>query len=367
MILLAALSLLAAPALAAYTQPTSKISAGSGEMASSGHSNLAVVGQTGIVGNSISASYKADHGFLPGLGGFKILYPIIALDKDTVAFTIASNSNSSSQSLSIINTGGSTLNWTVTKTLGSAWLTTTPNTGSGNFTVAVNVLTAGLAVGNIYTDTLTFSGAGIDQTASVAVSLQVVAPSTYRLTVTVVSDNATKGGGTVTDGHGTINCYNTGSNQSNARGTCQADLATGTSITLLQAPYSDSIKALWSARCTPNGTNCTINNINSDTSIIATFPYSYMARVESLVAPNNGYDSLASAYGAAAMTDTIKARAVIFSEGTITFNGGKSIKLLGGLDAYYQPVIGNFTTIKGILKIGGNGGKLSVNGVKIGP
>ena len=107
--------------------------------------------------------------------------------------------------------------------MGSAWLTTTPNIGSGNFTVAVNVLTAGLAVGNIYTDTLTFSGAGIDQTASVAVSLQVVAPSTYRRTVTVVSDNATKGGGTVTDGHGTINCYNTGSNQSNGRGTCQAD------------------------------------------------------------------------------------------------------------------------------------------------
>jgi hypothetical protein len=365
LILLAALSLPAAPALAVYTQEASTFSAGGGISNSSNYENLGVIGQPGIVGTSTGGAYTANHGFLSVLGdGFKILYPVIAVDKASITFTLASGA-SGSDSLTISNSGGSTLNWSIAK--GSSWLTTTPASGSGPLAVSISASTSDLTASTTpYTDTLTISGAGIDQTVQVLLSLTVTAPLTYHLTVTVLSDHATKGGGIVAGGSGAINCSNTG-NPGSMLGTCQANLTAGSSITLSQYPDSNSTLATWSGACSGTG-NCGVANIAANTAVTATFPYSSMARVASLSAPANGFESLVSAYGAAASTDTINTRAVPFTEGaagSLVTLSGKTINLVGGLDAYYSPTIG-FTTIQNVLKI--SSGRLNIKGgVKVHP
>jgi hypothetical protein len=360
-IALASGMLLTAPALAAYTQPASTFSAGGGESSSTGFTNLGVIGQPGIVGSSTGGvgGHSANHGFLSVLGdGLKILYPVIAIDKGSITFTLASNS-SGSDTIAISNSGGSTLNWSIAKNSGSNWLTMTPPSGSAPLSVAIRADTTGLIVGQTYNDTLTISGAGIQQTELVALSLTVTAPASYRLTVTVLSDTAGKGGGAVNDGTGIIACNNTGNNPLTQIGTCSADLAPGASITLHQLADSNSTVATWSGDCVGSG-DCGVTNIAANTAVTATFPYSFMAKDT-----NSGVvsDSLVTAYGAANTTDTINTRAVTFAEGPITFSGGKIITLYGGLDAYYQPQSGQFTTVQGPLKI--SSGRMSVKGVKV--
>lgn len=182
---------------------------------------------------------------------------------------------------------------------------------------------------------------------------------TYRLTVTVVSDNATKGGGSINNGTGLIACANTGNNPASATGSCQADLIPGTSMTLIQSPDSDSTPATWSGACVGTG-SCELTNIAVDTATTATFHYSPMAKV---VSSGNGYESLLSAYNNAASSDTIQTRAVIFTEGApgslVTLNGGKSIVLSGGLNANYLPGVG-YTIIRNVLVIGS--GRLTISG-----
>ena len=366
--LLAALTLPAMPAVAAippptYSQPASTFSAGGGESTSTNYINLGVIGQPGIVGSSTGTSYSVNHGFLHVLGdGFKILYPVITVDKGNIAFTLVSNT-SGSDTLAISNAGGSTLNWSIAKAQGSSWLTTTPASGSGDLSVNISANATGLAVSSTpYTDTLTISGAGIDQTVQVLLSLTVKAPATYRLTVTVVSDHATKGGGIVAGGSGTITCSNTGNNPATHSGSCTADLAPGTSITLSQFPDTNSTVATWSGA--RNGTgDCGVNNISANTDVTATFPYAYMVKIDS----GNRYDTLAEALTNAASTDTIKARAVTFDEGPITFSSGKNISLYGGFDNYYATASG-YSLIKGGLKVGMAGSRLNIKGeVKILP
>lgn len=355
--LLAAILLSSTAALAAYTQEASTFSAGGGVSTSANYQNLGIIGQSAIVGNSTSGTHTTNHGLLSVLGdGFKIFYPLIAVDKDSIAFTLASNP-SGSDTLAISNIGGGTLNWNISKNMGSSWLTTSPSTGSGAVSVNITVNTTGLTVGNTYNDTLTISGAGILQTEQVTISLTVTAQATYRLTVTVVSNNATKGGGSINSG--LIACSNTGSNPASAAGTCQVDLPAGASISLFQSPDSDSTVATWSGACSGTG-DCGVSGIAANTAVTATFPYSSMARVES---SGNGYESLAASYGNAASTDTINARAVTFVEGvvgsTLLFNGGKTINLVGGLNADYTPS-GGHTTIQNVLKIGS--GCLNIKG-----
>jgi hypothetical protein len=62
---------------ALYSQPASTMAGGGGYLSSASYSNLGVIAQPGIVDKSASASYKSDHGFVPVLGGWHILYPVI--------------------------------------------------------------------------------------------------------------------------------------------------------------------------------------------------------------------------------------------------------------------------------------------------
>jgi hypothetical protein len=107
---------LTSPALAAYSQPASTFSAGGGVTGSTNYSNLGVIGQPAIVGSSASSGYVANHGFLSVLGdGFKILYPVIATSPGTLTFSLIAGTSGDMPLLGISNTGGSKLNWTVTK------------------------------------------------------------------------------------------------------------------------------------------------------------------------------------------------------------------------------------------------------------
>jgi len=188
---------------------------------------------------------------------------------------------------------------------------------------------------------------------------------TFRLTVNVVSDNATKGGGRIyNNGTTLIDCSNTGSNATLATGTCWADLAPGANMTLIQSPDGDSTPATWSGGACSGAGLCEVAAIAADTTITATFPYSSMAKVTS---SETGYESLVSAYNYAAATDTIQARAVTFIEGSagsaVTLNDSKTINLFGGLDAYYSAT-GGHTTIRNALEI--RSGRLNVlGGIKI--
>lgn len=166
----------------------------------------------------------------------------------------------------------------------------------------------------------------------------------YNLTLTLVSDTAGKGGGSV-HGDGGISCIGHGSSASGMSGTCQAALTSGSTLNLYQTPDIDSTWATWTAVGCGTGQSCQVV-MASDRNITVTFPYSFMAKVGST---NHGYESLALAYGNAASTDTIYGRAVTFTE-NITLNNSKVITLMGGRDAWYLPQ-NAWTTLHGKLTI----------------
>lgn len=166
----------------------------------------------------------------------------------------------------------------------------------------------------------------------------------YRLALTVVSDTADKGGGSV-HGDGNIACDGHGSSPSGMSGTCQADFPSGTSVNLTQSPDSDSTWATWSVPGCGTNLSCAVL-MNSAKNITVTFPYSPMAKVNST---SYRCDSLNLAYGNAGLVDTIYGRSVTFPE-NFTLNGNKAITLLGGRDAWYQP-LNSLSTLQGMLTI----------------
>jgi hypothetical protein len=181
-------------------------------------------------------------------------------------------------------------------------------------------------------------------------------PPGYTLALTVVSDTADKGGGTVS-GDGNINCVGHGSSPSGMSGICQAEFPAGAAVQLTQDPDPDSTWATWSVAGCGSNQGCQLL-MSSDRNVTVTFPYSPMAKVNS-----TGYrcDSLVLAYGNAASTDTIYSRAVTFQE-NFNLGSGKSITLLGGRDAWYNPLNAD-TVLQGILSI--TNGSLTVEKLSI--
>jgi hypothetical protein len=331
------------PAHALYSQPAATFSGGGGSSTSTSYSNLGVIAQPGVVGTSASTSYTADHGFLPVLGGWKILYPVISATPGTLSFTLVSGT-SDNQQLAVTNTGGSTLKWSVAKNPAKTYFGVSPASGTGNAAITVTANAAGLTAGT-YSDTLTISGQGIAQTVQVQLGLTVTAQG-YRLTLTLVSDTASKGGGAIHSDKGGIACTNTGSDPAGMSGTCFADFSPGTTVTLSQTPDTNSTWATWSPVGCGTNEDCTVV-MNGDKLVTATFPYAYMAKVNST---GSRYDTLAQAYGNAATSDTIYARDVTFT-GNLTLGSGKAITLEGGMSTSYAPQ-NAWTTLDGILTLG---------------
>ncbi len=169
-------------------------------------------------------------------------------------------------------------------------------------------------------------------------------PPGYTLALTVVSDTADKGGGSI-NGDGGISCDGHGSSPSGMSGKCQADFSAGTSVNLTQSPDSDSTWAAWSVAGCGTNLSCQVL-MNGAKNVTVTFPYSPMAKVNST---NQGFESLPPAYGNAASVDTIYGRAVTFPE-NFTLASSKAITLLGGRDAWYQTQ-NAWTTLQGVLTI----------------
>ena len=338
LLLMAAFAAVPPAASTAYTQPAATLGAAGGLSASASHTNLGTLGQPVIVGEGGSASYRAGHGFIPVLGHWRLLYPVISATPESLSFILTSDT----QPLTVANAGSETLRWSVTK-IGPAenWLSFSPATGTEQGVISVTATAAGLAPG-VYHEILTISGAGIIDSVTISVTLTVNATKYYKLTLALWSDTPGKGGGSVHSDPGGIACTVSGRNSS---GVCSADFPDGTVLNLMQTPDSDSTWATWSAAGCGASQNCHMV-MNGDRNVTATFPYSAMARVFST---GSGYESLIAAYGNAGATDSVYSRAVTFTE-DLTLGSGKLITLLGGRDAWYDPR-NDVTTLKGQLTI----------------
>ena len=104
--------------------------------------------------------------------------PTISRSPDNMTFTaVAGGPNPTSQTLQISNSGGGTLNWSVSAN--QTWLTLSPSSGSStgeidNVNVSANI--AGLGVG-IYSATITITAAGATNTPQqTAVTLNIMPP-----------------------------------------------------------------------------------------------------------------------------------------------------------------------------------------------
>jgi hypothetical protein len=111
--------------------------------------------------------------------------PTIGYNPLSFSFTATQGgSNPPNQTLSISNTGGGTLNWTVSDN--ADWLSLSPTSGTDSGTVTVSVNIAGLTQGT-YNTTITITAAGATNSpVSIPVALTINAPST---TMTLLAPN----------------------------------------------------------------------------------------------------------------------------------------------------------------------------------
>jgi hypothetical protein len=103
------------------------------------------------------------------------LAPVLNLSAQTLSFSAAEGGASpASQTLSVSNTGGGTLNWTaVAAPATPAWLSVSPASGLNNGTLTVSADPTGLAAGT-YTNAITVTAPGASNT-----------PQTVNVTLTV--------------------------------------------------------------------------------------------------------------------------------------------------------------------------------------
>ncbi|MEP6890774.1 MAG: BACON domain-containing carbohydrate-binding protein, partial [Nitrospirota bacterium] len=137
-----------------------------GALAPGSHTGTVTLsGGTGVTPVSIPVSFTVTAAPIP---------PTISASPTTLAFTaIQGGSNPTAQTLSIRNTGGGTLNWSVSHD--ATWLGHTPNTGTGTGTVTISVLTGSLTVGT-HNGQVTFWPSGSTATpVTIPVSFTVTA------------------------------------------------------------------------------------------------------------------------------------------------------------------------------------------------
>jgi len=142
------------------------------------------------------------------------------------------------------------------------------------------------------------------------------------------------GGGSVTSSPGGIACTS---------GTCTAEYANGTSVTLIPAPDTSSAFTAWSGNCT-GSSNCTVS-MTADRSATASFSLIPRARVAGIP-----YGSLASAYAAVLASGVLEAQALTFVE-DLALNRGIAFTLRGGFSTDYLSRTG-YTTLQGRLTVG---------------
>jgi hypothetical protein len=326
---------LAVPASAIYTQPASVMDSGGGVSTSPGYENLGAIGQP-IIGLSPGPVGSNHAGFIPVLGAYGLLWPIIGFDPASFTFTFyLGEPDPAGQGLNISNSGGSTLEWIVTRT--APWLSLIPLTGTNSGSVTVGILTAGLTPG-VYNDTIFINADGAENSgATIPVTLTV--GQDYTLTVHFDSPTTPKGGGHVVFNPvppiGSATC--TGE-------PCTPKFHSGTPVTVTAYPNDDSLFSSWSGDC--SGGACSVT-MSANRDVTATFGYVPPAMIEGT---NQYYASLQKAYNEALTGQTIRARKFTFKE-DLSLNLVKNVKIRGGYDTSYVTQTG-FTLLQGKLTVG---------------
>ncbi|MGE0919557.1 M6 family metalloprotease domain-containing protein [Trichlorobacter lovleyi] len=186
----------------------------------------------------------------------------------------------------------------------------------------------------------------------------------YTLTVNhaYTAAGAIKGGGSINGSGISCSAVNGGSKT----GTCSVSLDDGSTVTLAAAADANSTFNGWTGGGCSGTDGCSFT-IASDTTVTGTFAGAYKTKISG----GNGYDTLTLAHGNAADNATILARelhnatslaAEPFTENlTVT----KPITLKGGYNAAFSSNAGLYSTLAGILTIGGTSGSLTVENLII--
>ncbi|QOX78503.1 RHS repeat protein [Trichlorobacter lovleyi] len=169
-----------------------------------------------------------------------------------------------------------------------------------------------------------------NSSTSIAVTTQLTVLQ-QQLSVTILGLYG--GGGSVTSSPAGIACTS---------GTCTAEYANGTAVTLIPAADTSSAFTAWSGNCT-GSSNCTVS-MTVDRSATASFSLIPRARVAGIP-----YGSLTSAYAAVPASGVLEAQALIFVE-DLSLNRGILFSLTGGFSSDYSTRNG-YTTLQGRLTI----------------
>jgi hypothetical protein len=317
-----------------YTQPASVIDSGGGVSTSPGYENLGAIGQP-IVGLSIGAGGNNHAGFIPVLGAYGILWPVIGFDPASFTFTFfIGDPAPAGQGLNLANAGGSSLEWQVART--STWLSLIPMTGTNSGAVTVGILTAGLTPG-VHTDTITISADGAEN-SGVTIPVTLTVGVDYTLTVTFASPTIPKGGGYVA-----FNPAPTVGATTCTGEPCKPKYRSGTPVAVTVYPDNDSLFSFWSGAC--SGGSCSIT-MSADRAVTATFSFVKPAMI---VETAKLYDTLQLAYNAALTGQTIRAREFTFVE-DLTLGEAKGVTIKGGFDTKYSTQNG-YSLLKGKLTV----------------
>jgi hypothetical protein len=131
--------------------------------------------------------------------------PAIGASPTSLTFAATQGgSNPANQTLTISNTGGGTLTWSVSDS--AAWLTASPSSGSGNGAVTMTVATGTLTAGS-YSGTITIAATGATS-VTIPVTFAVVAPPAIGMSPSSLSFTAQQGAGNPVAQ--TLNISNTG-------------------------------------------------------------------------------------------------------------------------------------------------------------
>ncbi|WP_281184092.1 InlB B-repeat-containing protein [Trichlorobacter lovleyi] len=241
-------------------------------------------------------------------------------------------------------TSGSTTTFTITPNTGYEVVTPIGGTcPQGSYNASTNIYTTGAIVAD----------------CTVAPVFAVF----YPLTINLVSTAAgvVNGGGNIS-GSG-ISCSSV--NGGTKTGTCSGSFSSGSTVTLAAAADANSTFAGWSGGgCSTGG--CSFS-ITADTTVTGSFAGAYKAKISG----GSGYDTLTLAHANAGSGATILARELHnattlavepFVENlTIT----KPVILKGGYNAGFSSNAGLYSTLAGILTIGGTSGALTVENLTI--
>ena len=167
-----------------------------GTLATGTHTGTITLSATGASPISVPVSLTVTAAPVP---------PAIGASPTSLTFAATQGgANPANQTLTISNTGGGTLTWSVSDS--AAWLTASPTSGTGNGAVTMTVATGTLTAGS-YTGTVTIAATGATSVA-IPVTFVVAASPAIGMSPSSLSFTAQQGGGNPVAQ--TLNISNTG-------------------------------------------------------------------------------------------------------------------------------------------------------------